>query len=101
MKSGDIGVDIFFVLSGFLIGFILLKEFIKYGGKIDVWNFYRGRFLRLWPMVAFWIFIRFIFEGAIAGRMGNPDLWKLLSVLLFMNNWTGAGDQGWSLAVEF
>lgn len=101
MKSGDIGVDIFFVLSGFLISFILLKEFKKYNGRIDVWNFYRGRFLRLWPMVAFWIFFRFIVEGFVAGRITNPDQWKLLSVLLFANNWTGTGDQGWSLAVEF
>ena len=48
MFHGDFGVDIFFVLSGFLIGYILFKECEKYEGKVDVFGFYRGRFLRLW-----------------------------------------------------
>lgn len=48
-NKGDFGVDIFFVLSGFLIAFILLKECDKFGPVIDKWNFYRGRVLRLYP----------------------------------------------------
>lgn len=102
-KSGDLGVDIFFVLSGFLIGFILLKEYKKYGNKIDVWAFYRGRFFRLWPLVFVWIFTRTIVEGILFNWTDTPNAfnWKNLSVLFFTNNWIGAGDQGWSLAVEF
>ena len=42
------GVDMFFVLSGFLISWMLLREYDKYG-EIDFINFVRGRFLRLWP----------------------------------------------------
>jgi len=46
------GVDIFFVLSGFLISYILMKECHKYEGKIDVFNSFRGRVLRLYgPLV--------------------------------------------------
>jgi peptidoglycan/LPS O-acetylase OafA/YrhL len=48
ITNGDIGVDIFFVLSGFLIGFILLKEADKYDGNIDYFNFIRSRTIRLW-----------------------------------------------------
>ena len=48
-NKGDFGVDIFFVLSGFLNVFILLKECEKYGPVIDKCNFYRGRILRLYP----------------------------------------------------
>ncbi len=90
-------MDIFFVLSGFLISYILYKEFLKYDGKIDIWNFYRGRFLRLWPMIFLWIVCRVIVEGLIIGQFN----WTNVSCLAFVNNWLGAGDQGWSLAVEF
>lgn len=55
-------VDVFFVLSGFLIAFILLKEYKKNGGKIDVWHFYTGRFLRLWPVMFVWAFAWFIYD---------------------------------------
>ena len=48
---GDLGVDIFFVLSGFLIAFVLFREIKKYG-KIDYFNFVRSRFLRIWPAMA-------------------------------------------------
>ena len=50
-RNGDVGVDLFFVLSGFLISFILYKELVKYDGRIDFLNFVRGRFLRLGPLI--------------------------------------------------
>lgn len=50
MAAGDLGVDIFFVLSGFLIAYILMREYTKYG-SIDIPNFYRGRFIRIWPVI--------------------------------------------------
>lgn len=46
--SGTTGVSIFFVLSGFLITHILLKE-KKARGTISLWNFYIRRLLRLSP----------------------------------------------------
>ena len=52
IRNGDMGVDIFFVLSGFLISFILLKEYKKYG-NIDKKHFMLNRFLRIWPAVLF------------------------------------------------
>ena len=47
--SGDIGVSFFFVLSGFLITYLILKE-IEVTGKIDVRAFYIRRCLRIWPL---------------------------------------------------
>lgn len=45
---GWIGVDVFFVISGWLITRILLRERIK-NGRINLGQFYLKRFLRLYP----------------------------------------------------
>jgi peptidoglycan/LPS O-acetylase OafA/YrhL len=50
IRTGDMGVDIFFVLSGFLIGFVLLNEYQK-TGSFNFGKFYLKRFLRLWPVL--------------------------------------------------
>lgn len=52
--GGYLGVDIFFVLSGFLITSVLLKEQGRFG-KISLKNFFVRRFLRLAP--ALWAFL--------------------------------------------
>ncbi|EQA55209.1 acyltransferase family protein [Leptospira kmetyi] len=57
LQGGFIGVDIFFVLSGFLITGILYEEYEK-KGNINFFRFYVRRFLRLYPaiVVAFFVF---------------------------------------------
>ncbi len=45
---GRTGVTVFFVLSGFLITYLLLKE--KELGGIGIRNFYVRRILRIWPL---------------------------------------------------
>tara|TARA_B100001173_G_scaffold308991_1_gene320409 strand:+ start:563 stop:2554 length:1992 start_codon:yes stop_codon:yes gene_type:complete len=47
-NSGYIGVDIFFVLSGFFITQILINEKIKFG-NINIINFLNKRFRRIFP----------------------------------------------------
>ncbi len=49
LKNGDLGVSFFFVLSGFLITYLLLKE-KETNGKINIKNFYIRRILRIWPV---------------------------------------------------
>lgn len=48
LSGGFIGVDIFFVLSGFLISFLLCSEISRLG-TINIKEFYWRRFLRLTP----------------------------------------------------
>jgi peptidoglycan/LPS O-acetylase OafA/YrhL len=55
--NGEYGVEIFFVLSGYLITSILIHEYDAMG-KIDVKAFYCRRILRIFP--AFYIFVFFI-----------------------------------------
>ena len=49
LLRADLGVDLFFVISGFLIGSILFKEFKK-TNNISFTSFYLRRFLRLMPV---------------------------------------------------
>lgn len=55
-NNGNTAVDFFFVLSGFLITTLLLKEF-DHTGSISIRNFYTRRALRIWPLYYFVIFI--------------------------------------------
>jgi len=47
--TGGLGVQFFFVLSGFLITFLLLKELQEFG-NISLKKFYMRRVLRIWPL---------------------------------------------------
>src|SRR6267378_8187081 len=48
-ESGRLGVTLFFVLSGFLISYLLLKE-KEVSGSIAIRKFYGRRILRIWPL---------------------------------------------------
>jgi peptidoglycan/LPS O-acetylase OafA/YrhL len=88
-SSGGMAVDIFFVLSGFLISYILLKEHKK-TGKIDMWAFYRGRFLRLWPVMLVWAVFYTLVNIALS-PLSAKDFWTYAVTLTFTNNWFGMG----------
>lgn len=64
-KSGGIGVSFFFVLSGFLITYILLFE-KETKNKINLKKFFIRRILRIWPlyylMILFAFFTPYILE---------------------------------------
>ena len=62
------GVDLFFVLSGYLITSLLLKE-IQATGRVDFWQFYRRRFYRLMPPLAM-----FLAAYALLAPLVWPDL---------------------------
>ena len=72
-QGGSLGVDVFFVLSGFLITSLLLQE-RRASGSIDIWRFYVRRAYRLMPaflvvvlvyVVVLMIFIDFDFTGPV------------------------------------
>ena len=62
---GDIGVEIFFVLSGFLITTLLLKESLK-EGRVSFRNFYIRRALRILPVAYLFlillVFLNYLFK---------------------------------------
>ena len=97
ITKGDLGVDLFFVISGFLIGTILFKEF-KRTQSLNFKSFYIRRFLRLFPVYFFSMIIALYFlSGGGAERW--PSAW---SNLLYINNYVRDSYMGWtwSLAIE-
>ena len=73
ISSGGTGVSIFFVLSGFLITYLLIKEYEK-NGKINVRNFYVRRFLRIWPLYYAVILFSFFFYPYLKELLGQNNL---------------------------
>jgi peptidoglycan/LPS O-acetylase OafA/YrhL len=59
LKGGFVGVDIFFVISGYLIGNIILKEFLM-KNKFSFKKFYERRARRILPVLLFVILISLI-----------------------------------------
>lgn len=79
--NGSNAVNCFFVLSGFLISYLLLIE-ISNTGTVSVKNFYFKRILRIWPIYYLVIFsVQFIFP-AIMNSMGLE--WKTVSKTSFL-----------------
>ena len=72
------GVTIFFVLSGFLITFLLLKE--KELQPVNIKHFYVRRILRIWPLYYLYLVICLIVMFALA----MPREWTSLSFYIFM-----------------
>lgn len=56
MHNLSFGVDVFFIISGFLLTYLLLHEREK-NGKVDVIKFYIRRAFRIWPLYFFMILL--------------------------------------------
>ena len=52
LPGGYLGVDIFFVISGYVITQTLFKNYLK-NSKIDIINFYIRRIKRIYPLLIF------------------------------------------------
>ena len=66
---GDHGVSLFFVLSGFLITYLLLNE-KDLLGRVNVPAFYMRRILRIWPLYFVIVFVGFVVYPWLKSRFG-------------------------------
>lgn len=107
-QIGWLGVELFFVLSGFLIGGLLISEFAK-NGKIDVPRFLVRRGLKIYP--AYFVFIAYLMlmpsakewiRGGSALATFGAEWAQYWPNLLFLQNYVGTNPAGhtWTLAVE-
>jgi peptidoglycan/LPS O-acetylase OafA/YrhL len=97
---GDLGVRVFFVISGFLITTLLRAEYEKYG-RISLTGFYIRRVYRIFP--AFYVYLAVILVIAALGWITVPAEDVVFAATYTMNFhaqrawWLG---HLWSLAVE-
>jgi peptidoglycan/LPS O-acetylase OafA/YrhL len=100
-QIGWTGVDLFFVLSGYLIGFQLLKEY-KNTGDLNFKRFYIKRFFRILPVYVAVLVLYYSLPNLREGS-GLPPLWRFLT---FTQNFgLDAQNQksfshAWSLCIE-
>ena len=87
LPGGFLGVDIFFVLSGFLITSILIQEISK-TGKIDRAQFYLRRIRRLMPALFLMLLFTVIASGLWAHDAAYPVRRDLPWALTFVLNWS-------------
>jgi peptidoglycan/LPS O-acetylase OafA/YrhL len=95
-RGGWIGVDLFFVLSGYLVAGLLFREHQRHG-SLRVGRFYWRRGLKIYP--AFYVFllttvvVRFVQEGSVP-----RGTW---SEAFFLQSYLGSiWGHTWSLAIE-
>lgn len=69
-KLGVLGVNFFFILSSFLISWILLEE-TNFTGKIHIKNFYIKRILRIWPLYFLVVLVGIVILPLIKNFIGD------------------------------
>lgn len=67
--GGTLGVIFFFILSGFLITYLLFLE-QKKNGKINILHFYMRRILRIWPLYFLTIIVGFVVYPLLLNSAG-------------------------------
>lgn len=96
---GWIGVDLFFVLSGYLVSGLLYKEF-KVKNTIDPINFLIRRGFKIYPIY----YVTLIFYGLLMSDLVFQSPFRLFGDLVFfqnyINGWGYLYSASWSLAIE-
>ena len=86
---GSLGVNLFFVLSGFLITYLLFEE-LEQKSRINIKNFYIRRILRIWPVyfvvVLVFVFMLPYFIGALQKEYTDITPISIFRYLFFMVN---------------
>lgn len=102
LELGFLGVDFFFVISGFLIVTLILREKDS-TNDISLKKFYMRRTLRIFPLyygviLGYLIFYGFVSKNSELGQQFRSEIWVYLTYTA--NFFPVAFDVVWSLATE-
>jgi len=108
LPFGYLGVDLFFVISGLLVGGILIRKFQR-NEKVNFWHFILQRGFKIWPSY-YWFLIFGSLLAYVFYSVDRPDYLikggsDALRYIFFYQNYTGAPyhwpfDHIWSLCIE-
>lgn len=97
-RFGWLGVDLFFVISGFLVSGLLFAEYKKYG-RVRIKRFLIRRGFKIYPSFYFLLFVTLLVDHFAKGI--SPSIAQLAAELLYVQNYfQGILTHSWSLAVE-
>jgi len=102
---GGYGVELFFVLSGYLIGGILYRQCSRTASVrfADLWLFWRRRWYRTLPLYYLFLIVAFVWVWTSVGKVDGLG-WKILTYSFFLQNFAWPIDNfsviTWSLAIE-
>jgi peptidoglycan/LPS O-acetylase OafA/YrhL len=113
LPGGFLGVDVFFVLSGFLITALLVREY-GHNGRISLKKFWQRRARRILPAAATVLVVCTAVAGILGGDAAVNLPPQFLGSLFFVNNWVQISEAHsyfadttpqifmhyWSLAIE-
>jgi peptidoglycan/LPS O-acetylase OafA/YrhL len=84
--GGFLGVDVFFVISGYLITSLLLREFQR-GGHVELGRFWLRRARRLLPAVAVLIAVSIVLAAIFAPERIDAMRGDAIASLFYFANW--------------
>ncbi len=95
-RRGDLGVDIFFVLSGYLLSWQLFKR-KKQTGRIELARFYSHRFFRIYPLYLSVLILAVLVDGSVNW---NRILGNIFAYNIWVDPMKIVIPTTWSLSVE-
>ena len=98
--GAEIGVETFFVISGFLITGILLDNRSEFSRQAILKQFYIRRFLRIFPVFYIAILVGLLFRVSGLRESWGWHVAYISNAYFYQHGWVGSLSHFWSLAVE-
>jgi len=103
--SGEFFLDVFFIISGFLISLILMKEYET--NTFSLKNFYMRRIIRIWPLYFLAVLVKIVIAPSMNGTPPGMIVTNLIHALTFSINFQLAFSEVvktytilWSICIE-